>query len=300
MAWYIVLMRHCFVLAGVLALAGCASPSGDCRTAHCVPDLSVDSSGADLGTDLSVASVDLAADDLPRVYQPATLHDIDTGGFATNSLVLVSAAVITTDVRVRATSGGMCTYQLWAQDPAGAAPSGIQLFTVQNKVGSACAPVPPNGPLVGHPERDIVDIRGRLFIQTFAGDASSLVQHSILVDSLTTVGSNGTVSATLLHDPAIFGGYGSGFQGYEGMVITLSCGASTPGCTATGNKLNVLFQPNPYLWAVTGGALFGSEFASAWPGKPGANATSYTTLTGVANTFLTGSLEPRLPSDFVP
>jgi len=296
-------MRHSWIFAAIIGVAivvpGCASPSANCNNGQCIADLSATGGTDDLG-DLSARVDDLATNDLPRVYQPATIHDIDTGAFSTNTLVLISGAVITTEVRVRSTSGGMCTYQAWAQDPAGAAPSGIQLFTVQNKVGAGCAAVPPNGPFVGHPVAEVVDIRGRLFVQTFSGDGSSLVQHSVLIDSLSTVGSGGTVSATLLHDPAIFGGYGAGFQSYEGMVVTLSCGAATTGCAASSNKLAVLFQPNPYLWAVTGGALFGSELASNWPGMPGANGTAYTTITGVANTFLTGSLEPRTASDFVP
>jgi hypothetical protein len=285
------------------ALSACAGAGNQCNGV--CPDLSAGGGSEDMAVpsgDMTVVDLSSTAgkSDLSRVYVPATLHEIDTGGVADGTYVLVSGVVLTTPVHARTTSGGMCTYQAWAQDPAGAAPSGIQLFDVQPAVSASC-PLPPSsgGVFDGHPEGQNVDIRGKLYIATFGGDGGTLTQHSLYVDSFTTLSATNTVTPTALDNPAQFGGYGAGFDAYEGMLITLTCGTGSA-CTASSNKLKVTFIPGPYLWGVTGGGLFGSEFSSLWPGKPGAVNTAYTSLTGVVSTFLTGSIEPRGSADFVP
>jgi hypothetical protein len=236
--------------------------------------------------------------DLARTYVSATVSGIYTGSLASSTYVSLSNLVLTTPVVARPATGG-CTYRAWAQDPNAAAPAGISLYDFVPSSSSAC---PPSAPFAGRTRGENVQVKGRLSISTHSNTdgGQMLVSHSISVDSLTPTGGTTVINPTMVDDPSLFTGYGAGFQQYEGMLVSLGCGGGLIACTNDGGKLKVKYQPNPYLWGVTGFALFGSTFANNWPGKPGPDGTTYSRIIGVVNSFLTGSLEPRDADDFVP
>jgi hypothetical protein len=273
-------MRRALALAA-FGLWACASAgSGDSQDLS-VPD---DDGGSSWVPDLS-----------GRAYTPTTIHAIDTGAIPDGTLVSLTGVVITSDISSRPASGG-CTLRAWVQEPAAPPPAGLDLFYFMST--TAACPVT-GGPFTGRTLADNVNVKGKLFISTFAGDGGSLTQHSISVDLVEKTNGGASITPLDVDDPSRFGGYGPGFQANEGMLVALSCKVISA-CNADGNKLKVKFQPAPYLWGVTGGALFGSSFSARWPGKPGPNGTAYTRIVGVVNTFLTGSIEPRAPADFVP
>jgi hypothetical protein len=285
-------MRHVLLMLSLLATACAGAGTGKCSGPTC--DFSV-VAPPDMMPPPDLFTEDLIGADLLKVYSATTIRAIDTGTVPGGSLVSFSG-VMTTPVSMRIVSGG-CTYRAWVQDPAGTAPCGIDMFTFVGTTGVCPAP---GGPFAGRMQGDNVIVKGKLFIDTYASDmASTLTQHSIALDELMPSGGSATITPLMLNDPAQFTGYSAGYAMYEGMLISLGCTAGAA-CTSDGNQLIVKFQPAPYLWGVTGGALFGSAFAGYWPGKPGANTTAYTRIVGVANTFLTGSLEPRGPADYLP
>lgn len=235
--------------------------------------------------------------DFSKVYLPTTIRQIDIGMVPPGTLVALTGVVMTSAVAVRAGAGNSCNYQAWVQDPQGPPPSGLNVFVPQI-VANPCPA--PDGPFAGRAQGDNVNVRGTVVGQTFSGDGGTvIIQHSIALDSLLSSGGSATITPLQLNDPTSFSAYGAGFQAYEGMLVSLGCTTGTA-CAADGNKLKVKYQPNPYLWGVTGGALFGSAFTAAWPGKPGITGTAYTRIVGVTNAFLTGSLEPRAAGDFIP
>jgi len=288
-------MRWSWGVAALFA-AACASSGG---SPSGKPDLSAAPTDGSASVDDGGTRTDLRPrGDLARVYQAATIHDIDTGVVTDGTAVALTRVVLNTPVASRLGAGG-CTYRAWVQDPAGAAPAGLDVY-VFVAGASSCSSTPP-APLAGRAQGDTVDVKGVVSVNSYPTDGGGmLVQHSVYADDIVVNSNSSTVTAVALADPTRFTGYASGFQQYEGMLIELTCGNAVAACVTDGGKLKVKYQAAPYLWGVTGFALFGSAFAAEWPGKPGPNGTAYTKLVGVANTFLTGSLEPRAPGDFVP
>jgi len=275
-----------------VSAAGCAGTGegAGCTGAGC--DLAAPG-GGDGGMD------DLGDSDLSKTFMATTIRAIDTGVVPSGTNVSLTGVVMTTPISTRTATGG-CTYRAWVQDPAGAAPSGIDIFYFL-QIPSACPA--PGGPFAGRAQGDNVNVKGKLFVNNYSGDAGvAIIEHSIAVEAfggVTAAGTSLTITPLQLNDPAQFAAYAPGYQAYEGMLLSLGC-ATGVACGTDGNKLLVKYQPAPYLFGLTGGALGGTAFSAFYPGKPGANGTAYTRMIGVANTFLTGSLEPRGPSDFVP
>ncbi|HEX2573997.1 MAG TPA: hypothetical protein VH877_30895 [Polyangia bacterium] len=277
-----------------------------------------DFSGVDLsGVDLAVAPADLTAppgdmakppSDLTGAIQ-TTINAIDTGavpseGPSATTVYYVQDVILTGLGRVRGVSGTRCDYEAFVQDPAGPAPSGINLYQAKTGVvqdgGTTFCPFPPNsGTFFDNLQLgDKVTIVGVLSGSSFAlpdGGGQGPVQHQIRVTNLTKTGT-GTVTPVVITDGSIFVKYASGYVTYEDMLVTIQ--------PATAGTLTNLDVARVGEFDFGGGHFEGRyRFFYGSSGDAGTfpvNNSTFTSITGIAQPSFGGGISPRIRTDFVP
>jgi Pentapeptide repeats (8 copies) len=251
-----------------------------------------DFAGVDLaGADLATAGDDLAtgpdlagADLLPAI---TTAHAIDTDQLGNGAPVQVAGLVLTGVPRVEGTtSNNHCIYGAYAQDPAGAAPSGLRLFViadlcVPSDMGPCrCAQPPSTGTLF-----DVTSTLGDVLTVTGTVDIFGIpAQHSVRVSTLDKIGTGGVITPLDITDPIPFAKNGTGYVTDESMLVAIHPAAPFT-ISALDNRGNF----------TGGGAQFSGIYRFYYPAPAG----TFSSITGVAQISF-GGVAPRVQADFVP
>ncbi len=236
----------------------------------------------------------------PDASAVGTIHDIDVGLLPEGSPVTLVGVVITgvaLAAGVESTGSQKCKYRAFAQDPAGAAPSGIMLYTfgiVCPGGNCTCPDIPKSGtPLDGVLTLgDIYSVNGSTSILTARDDAGAalLTEHAVTVKGLTKTGSHGIIKPEIFQDPFEFAKLSPSYQGYESMLVTIQppapFGVGSPNLTGAFSGAGAFYS---------GIYKDGFEMGGAFP----ASNQKFVSITGIAIPISNGAVAPRLPTDFV-
>jgi hypothetical protein len=276
-------------------------PSGyacaqDLRCYRHPPDLAMsleDMAIADLGGSVSdLSSGDLSVADLS--VEVVTANDINTGKVSPGRLVTVENLVLTGPMAITSINLAMlkCRYQGFLQDPSGVAPNGLQIFIAL----SNCAPYDggctcPAVGMTGQPLDELTTI-GDVFTLTGVYQPFGTAHELASIAQATKTGSGRTVNPIAIQDPTPFAPTGTGYVGYESMLVEI--------------------QPtSPFaIGAIDGKGNFsgaGVAFSGFYSPVYGAGGTfpavgsTWHAIAGIAyNDNGTNSVIPRVMSDFVP
>jgi hypothetical protein len=304
-------------LVAAILLSGCTArnpfandpdlsmPIEDLAMTQALPDLAgdtpqVDLRGVDLtavdmaveGEDLAESNADLRQPDLKPVV--ATAHGIDTDQFADGARVTVEGVVVIGVTRLEdVTNGQRCVYGAYAQDPLGAAPSGLHLVVI----GDLCTPGDQGSCRCKQPPTtntvldaitalgDILSVHGEVDLFQPMGSA---LQHNLKALTVTKTGSGGSITPITITDGTAFADNGAGYVADENMLVKIQ--------PASPFTISAVDSFGNFTGA---GAEFTGYYRFFHPGVP-TDSSTWTSITGVAQLSFGGAITPRLATDFVP
>jgi hypothetical protein len=256
----------------------------------------VDLEGPDLaGQDFSeddLSSVDLNVDLATVDLEPAivTVNDIDTGKVGPGAVVTIKGLVVTGPMIFTSKTAPRCKYGGFLQDPIGTAPCGLQIFDnppICSPVDMDC--VCPAIGATGYPIdaltniSDVVDITGTV---TVFNNAHELT----LITAVSKTGATGVIFPVTDTGP-LFAPSTAGYLTYESMLVKIK-----PASAFTIGSVDSF------------GAFIGDNvnFTGMYRGVYGAGGTfpasnsTWHSITGIAQPLSTGSIVPRVSTDFAP